>query len=166
VNGGSVSLFAVAEEGTIKTGDIVSGAVLAGLGVFIILEARGWEYLGPDGPGPGFFPLWYGIAIVALAALLVATNLAQRAAEPGGSVNWRETGRALAAWAGLALCVGLLKILGFLLAFGLFTFFLVAVMYRRSLGTAAAVSLGMAVGFYLLFPLALNVALPVGTLGF
>ena len=26
-----------------KTGDIVSGAVLAGLGVFIIVEARGWE---------------------------------------------------------------------------------------------------------------------------
>ena len=70
------------------------------------------------------------------------------------------------AWAGLALCVGLLKILGFLLAFGLFTFFLVAVMYRRSLGAALAVSAGVCVTFYLLFPLALNVALPIGKLGF
>jgi putative tricarboxylic transport membrane protein len=150
----------------VKTGDIVSGAVLAGLGVFIILEARGWEYLGPDGPGPGFFPLWYGIAIVVLAALLVATSLAQRHAERVGTVNWREIGRALAAWAGLAVCVGMLKILGFLLAFGLFTFFLVAVMYRRPLGTALAVSAGMSVAFYLLFPVALNVALPIGKLGF
>lgn len=149
-----------------KTGDIVSGAVLTGLGVFIITEARHWEYLGPDGPGPGFFPLWYGIAIVALSALLVATSLAQRASAPGRAVNWREVGRALTAWAGLAACVGLLKILGFLLAFGLFTFFLVAVMYRRPLGTAVAVSLGMAIGFYLLFPLALNVELPIGLLGF
>ena len=149
-----------------KTGDIVSGAVLAGLGVFIITEARRWEYLGPDGPGPGFFPLWYGIALVALSALLVGMSLARRASEPGGPVNWREVGRALVAWAGLAACVGLLKVLGFLLAFGLFTFFLVAVMYRRSLGTAAAVSLGMMLGFYLLFPLALNVAFPVGKLGF
>jgi putative tricarboxylic transport membrane protein len=149
-----------------KTGDIVSGAVLAGLGVFIIVEARGWEYLGPDGPGPGFFPLWYGVCMVALSVLLVAMSLAQHAGEPGKPVNWREVGRALAAWAGLALCVGLLKILGFLLAFGVFTFFLVAVMYRRSLGTAIAVSVGMSAGFYLLFPLALNVALPIGKLGF
>ena len=149
-----------------KTGDIVSGAALAGLGIFIITEARRWEYLGPDGPGPGFFPLWYGIALVALSALLIATTLAQRARDPGGAVNWREIGRALAAWLGLAACVGLLKLLGFLLAFGLFTLFLVALMYRRPVGTALAVSVGMALGFYLLFPVALNVALPVGYFGF
>ena len=154
------------EEKVIKTGDIVSGGVLAGLGVYIIVEAKGWEYIGPDGPGPGFFPLWYGIAMVALALLLVATSLRDRGAEADKPVNWREVGRAMLGWAGLALCVGLLKILGFLLAFGLFTFFLVAVMYRRPLGTAVAVSAGVCVSFYLLFPLALNVALPVGKLGF
>ena len=149
-----------------KTGDIISSAVLAGLGVFIIVEARGWEYLGPDGPGPGFFPLWYGVCMVALSLLLTATSIARRASVPAKPVNWHEVGRAFAAWAGLAACVGFLKILGFLLAFGLLTFFLVAVMFRRSLGTALAVSVGMSVGFYLLFPLALNVALPVGRLGF
>jgi len=154
------------EEGSIKTGDIVSGAALAGLGIFIIVEARGWEYLGPDGPGPGFFPLWYGIAMVALSLLLVALSFAARGAEPGKAVNWREVASGLSAWAGLALCVGLLKVLGFLLGFGLFVFFLVAVIYRRPLRTAVAVSVGMAVGFYLLFPLALKLELPVGMLGF
>ena len=142
----------------------MSGAVLAGLGAYIIVEARGWEYLGPDGPGPGFFPLWYGIALVGLSLLLVASSF--RGAAAGKPVDWREVGRALTAWAGLAACAGLLKVLGFLLAFGLFTFFLVAVMYRRPVGTAAAVSVGIAVVFYLLFPVALNVALPVGKLGF
>jgi putative tricarboxylic transport membrane protein len=142
----------------------VSGAVLAGLGVYIIVEARGWEYLGPDGPGPGFFPLWYGIALVGLSLLLVGSSF--RGAPAGKPVDWREVGRALTAWAGLAACAGLLKVLGFLLAFGLFTFFLVAVMYRRPVGTAAAVSVGIALVFYLLFPVALNVALPVGKLGF
>ena len=149
-----------------KSGDLISGAVLAGLGIFIITEAWRWEYLGPDGPGPGFFPLWYGIAMLALALLLVGTSISKRGEGPGKPVNWREVGRALTAWAGLALCVGLFKFLGFLLAFGLFTFFLVAVMYRRSLATALAVSVGTAVGFWLLFPVALNVALPVGKLGF
>jgi len=149
-----------------KTGDIISGAALVGLGAFIVLEARGWDYLTVDGPGPGFFPLWYGIAIVALSLLLVATSVAQRVRERGGATDWREIGRVLLAWAGLVVCVALLKVLGFLLAFGLFVFFLVAVMYRRPLGTAIAVSVGMSVSFYLLFPLALNVALPVGKLGF
>lgn len=149
-----------------KIGDIVSGSVLAGLGVFIISEARGWEYLGPDGPGPGFFPLWYGACMVALSFVLVATSLRRATALPGDATRWREVGRVLASWAGFALCVGLLKVLGFLLAFGLFTFFLVAVMYRRPLGTALAVAFLAAAGFYLLFPLALNVDLPVGRLGF
>ena len=149
-----------------KTGDIVSGAMLAGLGIYIISEARRWEYLGPDGPGPGFFPLWYGVSMVALALLLVGTSLSQGTRERGKPVDWREVGRALTAWAGLALCVGLLKVLGFLLAFGLFAFFLVSVMYRRPLAIALAVSVGASVGFWLLFPLALNVALPVGRLGF
>ena len=144
----------------------MSGAVLAGLGIFIIVEARGWEYLGPDGPGPGFFPLWYGVCMVALSVFLAAMGFAQSASGSAKAVEWREVGRALAAWAGLALCLGLLKVLGFLLAFGLFTFFLVAVMYRRPLGVALAVAAGMSAGFYLLFPLALNVGLPVGKLGF
>ena len=104
--------------------------------------------------------------MVALSILLVGMCLAQPAGARGKAVNWREVGRALAAWAGLAACIGLLKILGFLLAFGLFTFFLVAVMYRRPLGTAAAVAVGVCLGFYLLFPQALNVGLPVGKLGF
>lgn len=134
--------------------------------MFIILEARRWEYLGPDGPGPGFFPLWYGIAMIALALLLVATSWRRQPGEAGKTLNWREVGRALLVWAALALCVGLLKILGFLVAFGLFTLFLVAVMYRRPLGAAVAVAVGVCLGFYLLFPLALNVALPVGKFGF
>jgi putative tricarboxylic transport membrane protein len=153
--------------GNIKnTGDIVSGAVLAGLGVFIIVEAKGWEYIGPDGPGPGFFPLWYGIAMVALALLLVGTSFSNAAGGPGKPVDWREIGRALMTWAMFTLCIGLLKVLGFLLAFGLLTFFVVAVMYRRPLASALTVAVGTAAGFYLVFPLALNVALPVGKLGF
>ena len=149
-----------------KIGDIVSGAVLAGLGIFIILEARHWDYLGADGPGPGFFPFWYGVLMVCLSTLLVVASALQKSAAPGKPVNWREVGRALGAWLALAVCVGLLKVLGFLIAFALFTFFLVYMMYRRPLGPAVAVAIGVSAGFYLVFPLALNVGLPVGKLGF
>ena len=49
--------------------------------------ARGWEYLGQDGPGPGFFPLWYGIAmLVAVRALVLILKGASRRR---GIVDWR-----------------------------------------------------------------------------
>jgi putative tricarboxylic transport membrane protein len=150
----------------LRNGEVVSGALLAALGVYVILQSRQWEYLGPDGPGPGFFPLWYGIALVGLSLALVVIHLrrapqAQAApGKPGG------TGRALAAWLGLVACVGLLKPLGFLAAFALFTLFLVRFLYGQSLGRSLAVAGGGAAGFYLVFDVALNVTLPTGVLGF
>ena len=153
--------------GISNRGDVISGAVLAGLGTYIIVESRQWDYLGIDGPGPGFFPLWYGVAMVVLSLLLIAISLTREAgAVRRKAVNWGEVGNALLTWLAFAICVGLLKVLGFLLAFALLTFFIVAVMYRRTLKAALLTAAGCALGFYLVFPLALNVSLPVGKLGF
>lgn len=148
-------------------GDFISGATLTGLGTYIIIEARGWDYTTPDGPGPGFFPIWYGIAMVVLSVVLVASTLARpaRAAE-GEGVNWREVGNALTAWAALAVCIGMLKILGFAVSFALLAFFVVAFIYGRPVKTALLVGCGGSLGFHLLFSQALNVSLPVGVLGF
>jgi putative tricarboxylic transport membrane protein len=151
----------------LKNGEVVSGALLAALGVYVVVEARQWEYLGPDGPGPGFFPLWYGIGLTILAVALVAMNwkrAAQVGPAPGGERGGK--GRALAAWAALVVCVAVLKPLGFLVAFGLFTLFLVRFLYGQSLGRALAVAVGGSLGFWLLFDKALNVTLPAGILGF
>lgn len=145
-------------------GDVISGAVLAALGVFIISEAWGWNYMSEEGPGPGFFPLWYGIAMVVLSLLLVVRS----AVKPGSAekTDWPGVGRALTSWLAFAIAVVLLKPLGFLLSFALLTLFVVAVMYGRPLKTAVAAAVGNAVGFYLLFVLALDISLPVGLLGF
>lgn len=150
----------------LRNGEVMSGAVLAALGVYVILESRQWEYLGPDGPGPGFFPVWYGIALVALSLVLIAMHVrsapAPRAAPGQGSLN----GRALAAWLALVACVALLKPLGFLVSFGLFALFLVRFLYGQSMAKSLAISAGGALGFYLIFDVALNVSLPSGILGF
>jgi putative tricarboxylic transport membrane protein len=135
--------------------DFWSGLALCGLGAYIIVQASRWEYLGADGPGPGFFPLWYGIAMVALSLALVASSLKT---ETG--IDWSGAGRAFATWSALALAVAALKLTGFLIAFAALSFFIVAVMYRRPLGIAAAVAIGLAAGFYVVFPLALGVRLP------
>src|SRR5262245_52779331 len=73
----------------LKKGDVISGAVLAALGVFIITQALAWDYYTLDGPGPGFFPFWYGIAMVVLSLLLIVNSA--RTGDDGeskGEVNW------------------------------------------------------------------------------
>jgi len=137
--------------------DLWSGLALGGLGAYIIVQATRWEYLGADGPGPGFFPLWYGIAIAVLSLLLVISSFKEK---DGAGIDWSGAGRALTAWAAFAACVALLKVAGFLVCFAALTFFIVAVMYRRPLKVAAAVAVCAAAAFYVIFPLALGVALP------
>ncbi|HUQ24157.1 MAG TPA: tripartite tricarboxylate transporter TctB family protein [Burkholderiales bacterium] len=137
-----------------RSGDFWSGLALAALGGYIVYAARGWEYLGQDGPGPGFFPLWYGIAMLVLSLVLVFSR------DEGQKVDWRGSGRAFATWAAFAVSVVLLKVAGFVVGFAALTFFMVAVMYRRPLAVAALVAVGATAGFYLVFPLALGVQLP------
>jgi putative tricarboxylic transport membrane protein len=122
--------------------------------------------MGPDGPGAGFFPLWYGIAMVALSAALVISGVLRKSSQADGTVNWRETGRVFAMWMALVVSVATLRLLGFVICFAALTFFIVAVMYRRPLLLAAIVAVACAAGFYLVFPLALGVSLPAGILGF
>ena len=149
-----------------RPADFWSGLALAGLGTYIIVQARQWDYLGDDGPGPGFFPLWHGIAMLALSgALVVSSALRGREAGAGG-IAWRRIGRALAVWAALAASVAAFKLLGFVVSFAALTLFMVAVMYRQRLVVAATVAVATAAGFYVLFPLVLGVQLPVGVFGF
>ena len=153
------------EDGTRKSGDLWSGVALAALGAYIVIQARQWEYLGPEGPGPGFFPLWYGVAILGLSVLLIGSHL-RRGSERGNPTDWVRLGRALSTWLALAVSVALFKPLGFVISFALLTYFIVAVMYRRPLKTAALVAIASAAGFYLVFDRALGVPLPIGILGF
>jgi putative tricarboxylic transport membrane protein len=147
-------------------GDVISGGLLAGLGVFIVMQARNWTYSAPDGPGPGFFPIWYGAAIIALSLVLVIKALLNPARDEPEMANRLGVVRSLSTWAAFAAAVALLKPLGFVTSFALLTFFIVAVVFRRPLVVAGATALAMAAVFYITFPLALNVALPTGPLGF
>ena len=140
-----------------RAADFWSGLALGGLGAYIIVQASRWEYLGADGPGPGFFPLWYGIVMAALSLFLMISSLKEKAGE---RIDWSGAGRAFATWAALAVCVALLKVAGFMLCFAALTFFIVAVMYRRPIKVAATVAAAAAAAFYLVFPLALGVRLP------
>ncbi len=46
-------------------GDLIAGAVLAAFGIYVIWVAVKLPYVSDVGPGPGFFPLWLGIGLIA-----------------------------------------------------------------------------------------------------
>ena len=146
--------------------DVIAGGLLAALGVFIMTEARKWEYMGFDGPGPGFFPLWYGLVITVLSLWLIVGQVRKSRHEVPGATDWSGVTRALGTWAAFALSVALMQPLGFVLSFALLTFALVVGLFRKGPQTALLTAIGLSLGFYLLFSVALNVALPTGPLGF
>lgn len=147
----------------VRDRDVLSGLVLAGLGTFILVHALGWNYIGPDGPGPGFFPTWYGIAMIALSLGLVIKAAVKPDPEARTPIDWRGTGRALLAWAAFAGSIAVMPLVGFAVSIGLLTLFVVAVVMRKPVGVALVTAVALGAGFLLVFGLALGIDLPRGT---
>ena len=147
-----------------RGGDFWSGLALAALGAYIVVSARGWDYMGEDGPGPGFFPLWYGSAMIVLSLLLVAGTVVKRGAAAPATPRRSELGRALLCWLAFVACIMLMKVVGFVAAFALLTWFVIAVMARQPQRVALPIAIGGALGFHAVFSWALDVALPAGVL--
>ena len=91
----------------VRSGDFWSGIVLAALGAYIVGQARGWVYMAEDGPGAGFFPMWYGAVMIVLSLALVATSILRPAA--GKPVVWNDLGRALGFYALFELALDLAR---------------------------------------------------------
>ena len=149
--------------GLARNGDVISGAALAALGVFILGQALQWTYLGPDGPGPGFFPLWYGVLMIALSLYLVVRAAVRPDPEARRPIDWRGTSRALATWALFAGAVALMEPLGFPAAFGLMALGIVWLVMGKPLRVGLATAVLGAAGFWLAFAQALGLNLPVGS---
>jgi putative tricarboxylic transport membrane protein len=147
-----------------RGGDFWSGLVLAALGAYIVSQARGWDYMTEEGPGPGFFPMWYGSIMVVLSLLLVARTAFGSSGRAKAALNWREIGRALTCWAAFVACVALMNVLGFAVSFALLTWFIVAYMARRPHPEALALAVGGAAAFYGVFSYLLDLSLPSGLL--
>ena len=118
-------------KNALRSGDFISGVVLAALGIFIIVESSRWGYSSPDRPGPAFFPFWYGVGMVVLSLALIGARLLRPTFNAGKPIDWPMTGRALGTWAAFALSVALMGPLGFIISFALFTFLLVLVVFGR-----------------------------------
>lgn len=142
--------------------DVLPGLALAGLGGYITWQALGWEVLTEDGPGPGFFPLGYGVLFMVLSGLLVARALLRPgpAGDSGGNL------RALLTWAAFAGAAFSMQWIGFVAGFAALSAVVVVMVFGRSWARGAAVGLACAGGFWLLFAVVMGVGLPAGPWGF
>jgi putative tricarboxylic transport membrane protein len=146
-----------------RRGDFWSGLVLAALGAYVVTQAHGWDYMTEDGPGPGFFPTWYGSAMVVLSLWLVGTTALKPGAD-GARATRSELTRAIGTWLAFVLCVVLMPYAGFLIGFALLTWFIVHFMAGQSHRRGIALGIGGSALFYVTFELALGVGLPHGLL--
>jgi putative tricarboxylic transport membrane protein len=144
----------------VRSGDFWSGLALAALGSWIVMQARGWAYMTEEGPGAGFFPIWYGSIMVVLSLLLVLGAVLKPS--QGVAIVWPDVRRAMTCWAAFVACVALMPLAGFAVSFALLSWFIVKVMARQSQVRALAVAIGFSAGFYVLFELALDLSLPHG----
>jgi Tripartite tricarboxylate transporter TctB family. len=147
-----------------RRGEVAAGLLLALLGSYIALESFSWEILGKAGPGPGFFPLIYGVLIFVLSLFLVLQSVRRGVIGEAEPANWRGVGVALVLWAIFACSVLVIKYLGFLIAVAFLMFTIARVVFSKSLPKAIAAALIAPPIFYAIFTLGLQVTLPVGSI--
>jgi putative tricarboxylic transport membrane protein len=150
--------------GLARDRDVISGSLIAALGVFVLTTALQWNYIGPDGPGPGFFPVWYGVLMIALSLYLVVKAAIKPDPEARSAIDWSGTGRALGTWAAFALSIAVMEPLGFYVSFGLLTLFMVTLVMGKPVVTALLTAIVMSASFGGVFSYLLSLNLPVGTL--
>lgn len=142
-------------------------AVLIALGAFIIRESLAWEYMTSDGPGPGFFPMWIGIAMVALSGLYLSAHFYDLArGEAVHRADWSGTPAVILAWLAFMVVIALIKPLGFIAALILMMLIFVRAVFRQSYTKAVVVAVVSAAAFWVLFVKLLNLRLPAGPWGF
>lgn len=153
-----------------KRRDVVSGLALAILGLLVAQQSRSLTYSDEFGPGPGVLPLWLGLILSALAGCLVLFAAIRKGSEEPKEHSdvsvLSKFLRVFPAWLALIATVAVLNVVGFVASLGLFTFFLVYWVERRSLKSAIVVSVAITVSFVFVFRVILPVPLPLNAWGF
>jgi hypothetical protein len=144
------------------TTDRVAGAALVLLALVVLWESRRLPLGSLRNPGPAYMPVALALALLGLGTLLVVLA---GTARPLSSVGWSEW-RHAAAILGVCVFAALaLERLGFRVTIAVALAFLLRVVERKGSLFAAALSIAVAAGAFLLFDTLLRVPLPRGPLG-
>ena len=147
--------------------DIASSLFLLALGIFFVSGSFAHSIWSRYGPGPGFFPLLFGIALARLSVLLLVdgTRRLHKERDTTGSDAQRfVNSHKIAAYLSCCGCVYLaMRPLGFLITIFLFLVVTLPLAGQKSVGAGLTVAAVGSVSIFLLF-LGLNVPLPFGLL--
>lgn len=150
-----------------KRNDLIGGFFFLVVGIFFAVYSRSVDVGTMEEPGPGFLPLWAGILLAIMSAILLGKTFFRKF-EKGELFfperdSWKRVGMVVAS---LILYNLLLKPLGFILVTFLFVAFLVRFIFPQSwLRTAVTAALSTA-GAQLVFVTLLEIHFPKGLLGF
>lgn len=147
-------------------GDLIAAFCLAGFGGYVAYAGSKLSYVSEVGPGPGFFPFWIGIGLLLLSCYQLIFTATTPSRQQSMARSWRGGSRAGAAWLAVAASIFLHRWLGFAASFILLAVFLMVVLEGRAVRRALAIGAVLALGFHLLFVVALGISLPAGPWGF
>jgi putative tricarboxylic transport membrane protein len=140
----------------------VVAALSALLGLAILWQAWGMEYLTQLGPGPGFFPRWLGLILTGLSVAWLSAAVWRPTAEADRRFvpEWQGLRRILMV-VGAIVGTGLaMELIGFQLAMLAFVAFTLTALGWRGWALTAILSAALSFGVYHSFTRWLDVTLP------
>ncbi len=143
--------------------DLLAGSLLAVAGIAALVGAIGLRVGTLLHPQPGFFPFLGAAALIGLALALMAQA---RLGRSTGSEQFGEMGRPAMLVAGMAVYVGILEPVGYLLATCLLAALMLRVLRVACWRVVGVTSVVLAVATYLLFRRVLGIDLPPGVVTF
>jgi hypothetical protein len=144
--------------------NILAGVAVLLLGIATTVVA--WTtlpYGGDFGPGPGFLPLWLGIALTVCSLPVIITDLRNK--DRSEKLFQPETLKCLKVLLLIVTVFLALPVLGFSAGLALITAGGMRILGRRSWVSCAVTVIGTAVGIHYLFGQWLSIPLPKGMIG-
>ncbi len=150
-----------------RRAEIVGAIISTIVGLAIVSQAAQLEYWMQTGPGPGFVPLWAGVAI-SLAGIVLLFQVWRSPRSEAKAPAENQVGHP--GMAGIAAALTVLAALGMnFIGFAATSFLFMAVLTGLSGSHRPTTTIGIAAGvtvvFLLVFKWGLQVPLPTGFLG-
>ena len=119
-----------------KDVNFLAGLALACLSIYILHTASRWTLFNAEGPGPGFFPVGYGLIMLGCSLVLIYQRITApvdtRPKVARTALDESGFKAALLSWVAIIASVPLMYFFGFVVGFGLVILFMVKVVFERS----------------------------------
>lgn len=143
--------------------DLIGATVVLLAGAGIIVHSLRLTYMSEYGPGPGFLPLWLGIALFCSAVALILKILRKR--RPLGRFFEARTKEGIKVLVMIIISFLLFPLLGFSVALAFFAAITMRITGRHRWIVCGLTALGVGIGIRFVFGHWLQIPLPTGMTG-